>query len=208
MAKVIYSGQVPDRSLTVIADGVEVKGLRHVRLTADYMESLFPAPYCLRIWNPKDEVVYRMKRTKEIEVCHQETLLAKGEVTEVFREVVPEGVLLSVTFCLGKKLWEKYVSVSLSGGMSAVGTIQTLLAMAGGGVKLLARPKRDPGCARPQAFCGRLGRIVEGLLLACGTTGYLVPAGIAVRDVEEMSREVIVDMDSIDGPWVNEVIGG
>ena len=47
---------------------------------------------------------------------------------------------------------------------------------------------------------------MEGLLLACGAVGYLVPAGIAVRDAEEMSREVVVDMDSIDGAWVNEVI--
>ena len=203
---IVKTGQVPDRTMKVLADGAEVKGLRHVRLTADYMQTLFPAPYCLRIWNPTDEIVNRMMQAKKIEVSHEGELLAVGDAVEVYREVVPEGILLSVTFCLGAKFWEKYVCIALGEGMSAVGTVQILLSVGGSEFGLLSRPKRNPGFSRPQAFCGRLGNYVISLLAACGAAPYLVPAGIALRDSTEMAKEVVIDMDSIDGPWKNEVI--
>ena len=206
MPKVIYSGSVPDRSLTVLADGVKVQRLRHVRLSADYLQSLFPSPFCLRIWNPPEETQHLLRRTRELTVSHQGTLLAKGDVTEVYREVVPEGILLSVTFCLGASFWDLYISASLSPGMSAAGAVSTLLAMAGSPFRLLSAPPRNPGCARPQAFCGRLAPIVQSLLLSCGATPYLLPSGIALRPSSSMPRQIVIDMDSISGPWIREEI--
>lgn len=206
MAKISYAGTVPDRALSIVADGVAVKEVRHVRLKADYLQSMFPAPYNLLIWNPTKSVEYQLKQTKHLEVSHDMTLLASGDVTEVFREVVPEGVLLTVVFCLGKDIWERYVSATLGKGLSAFSTVNALLSIGGSRMRLLSSPRRNPGFVRNQSFCGRMANYVISLLSACGSAPYLVPAGIALRNGDEMPKEVVIDMDSISGPWVNEEI--
>ena len=38
-----------DRTLTILADGEEITGLPHVRLTARYEKSLYPYPFFLQM---------------------------------------------------------------------------------------------------------------------------------------------------------------
>ena len=190
-----------DRTLTVLADGEEIAGLPHVRLTARYGQSLYPYPFFLRIWNAAETVYHRMKRAKTILVLHGETVLAAGDFADVTREVVEEGNLITVTFALGFHFWNSWVSLSVDGGATAGDTVRQLLAAAGSDMQLLTEPEDNASFSRSQTFFGRLPEAIADVLSACGVRPYLVPSGIALKPAEKPETETVLELDSVAGPW-------
>ena len=193
-----------NRSLIVLADQKEIAGLDHVRLSSRYSQSLFPYPFFLRIWNASESVFHRLQRTKDLQILHDETVLAAGDLVEVTREVVPEGNLITVTFALGYHFWSSWVSLSVAAGATAADTVRQLLSAAGSSFQLLTVPPHNPTFSRPQTFFGSLPEAVSSVLSACGVRPYLVPPGIALQPVEAPITETILDLDSVSGPWVTE----
>ena len=214
-----------DRTLIVLADGEEIAGLPHVRLTARYGQSLYPYPFFLRIWNSAETVYHRLQRAKNIQVMHGKTVLAAGELVEVTREIVEEGSLITVTFAMGFRCWNSWVSLSVAAGATAGDTVRQLLLAAGSDMQLLTEPgnltegtvllsdrrpdtrtvplsgSRNAVFSRPQTFFGRLPEAIADVLSACGVRPYLVPAGIALKPADEPETETVLDLDSISGPW-------
>ena len=190
-----------DRTLTILADGEEITGLPHVRLTARYGQSLYPYPFFLRIWNAPEAVFHRLKRAKKISVLHGESVLVGGNLVDVTREVVEEGNLITVTVAQGFHFWNSWVSLSVEAGATAADTVRQLLAAAGSDMQLLTEPEDNASFSRSQTFFGRLPEAIADVLSACGVTPYLVPAGIALKPADKPEAETVLDLDSVTGPW-------
>ena len=214
-----------DRTLTILADGEAIAGPPHVRLTARYGQSLYPYPFFLRIWNAAETVYHRLRRAKNIQVMHGETILGAGDLVDVTREVVEEGSLITVTFAMGFHFWNSFVSLSVGAGATAGDTVRQLLTAAGSDMQLLTEPgnltegtvllsdrrpdtrtvplsgSRNAVFSRPQTFFGRLPEAIANVLSACGVSPYLVPAGIALMPADEPETETVLELDSVSGPW-------
>ena len=210
-----------DRTLTVLADGEEIAGLPHIRLSGRYGQSLYPYPFFLRIWNAAETVYHRLRRAKNIQVMHGETILGAGDLVDVTREVVEEGSLITITFAMGFHFWNSWVSLSVIAGATAGDTVRQLLTAAGSDMQLLTEPgnltegtvllsDRRPDTrtvplsgsfSRPQTFFGRLPEAIAAVLSACSVRPYLVPAGIALKPEDEPETETVLELDSVSGPW-------
>ncbi len=169
-----------NRSLTVRADGDGLTGFRHARLTGRDALGLCPMPFTLRIWNLAESDYYRLCAAGRIAVSSEDSVLAAGAVSDVYRHAVPEGTLTEIVFSAGLLLWEAPVSLSVEAGVTVSETVRRILDESGTGIPLLSFPGEDPVRNRAQAFYGRAAECVEESLSAAGTRGYLTEAGLCV----------------------------
>ena len=79
-----------NRSLSILADGRPVTGFRHARLFGRDALGLYPMPFTLRIWNLDDSDYNRISAAKEISVSHEDSILASGSVSDVYRRREPD----------------------------------------------------------------------------------------------------------------------
>ena len=168
------------RTLTVLADGEPVTGFAHARLTGRDAVGLYPYPFTLKLWNLPDSAYYRLSAAKEISVLHKDSILARGTVSDVYRETVPEGTLTRAVFAAGLGLWQAPVSLSVEAGIPVSETVRRILAVSGAGISLLSFPGEDPVRSRGQAFSGRAAECVESALSAAKARCCLAPAGLCV----------------------------
>ena len=110
----------------------------------------------------------------------EDSCLAWGRVSDVFRRTVPEGTVTTAAFSLGLDLWEAQASVSVEAGVTVSETVRRILSASGTGIQLLSFPGTDPVFSRGQAFLGRAADGIAAALTAAGARGYLVPAGLCV----------------------------
>ena len=168
------------RSLTVFADGEQVAGFCYARLTGREALGLLPLPYTLRLLNLPDSGAGQLYAAKELSVLRENSLLAYGRISAVFRQNLPEGAVTEVVFSPGLALWEAPVSLSVEAGVSVSETLRRILAASGTGIPLLAFPGTDPVRTRGQAFCGRAAECVNEALSAVPARACLSPAGLRV----------------------------
>ena len=187
------------KSLSVYADGLPVTGFRHARLIGRDALGLYPMPFTLRLWNLADSDYYLLKAAKEISVRHGDSVLASGMVSDVYRRIVPEGMLTEVVFAAGLRLWETPVSLSVEAGVSVSDTVRRILETSGTGVSLLSFPGDDPVRIRGQAFSGRAAECVEEALSAAGARGYLTEAGLCVVPAEGLPVSLTLDAEELLG---------
>ena len=195
-----------DRDLVVMADGEIIPNLFHVRLTGRFRPSLYPHPYFLRIWNGPKNLYNRMLRTKVIQVLHDNTIMAEGDVVDVTEEIAAEGRLVTVTLALGYHLWNSWVSLTVGAGVTAGDTVRQLLCAAGSEYILLNDPPFNPVFARPQSFFGRLPDAIAKVLSACEVQPQVIASGIILLPVEDCNFEVVMDLDSVSGPWIHKYV--
>ena len=194
------------RELEIMADGEYIRNLSHVRLTGRIMPSFYPYPYYLRIWNGPKSLLQRLLRTKEIKVQQGMRILAAGEVVDVTEEKVEEGRLVTVTFAMGYHLWNSWVSLTVGAGVTAGDTVRQLLCAAGSRYTLLNDPPFNPVFARPQSFFGRLPDAIANVLSACEIQPQVIASGIILLPVEDCNFEVVMDLDSVSGPWIHKYV--
>ena len=173
-------GEELSRSLTVLADGEPVNGFRRARLTGRDALGLLPLPFVLRIWNLSDDGYYALFAAKRMTVLRDDSVLAAGQVSSVYRRTVPEGTVTEIAFSPGLPLWEARVSLSVEAGVSVSETVRKILESSGTGIPLLSFPGKDPVFARPQAFFGRAAECVDEALSAARARGYLTEAGLGI----------------------------
>ena len=189
------------RSLTVFADGEQVTGFYYAHLTGREALGLLPFPYTLRILNLSDNGVGQLYAAKELTVLRDNSLLAYGRVSAVFRRNVPEGVITEAVFSPGLALWEAPVSLSVEAGVSVSETLRRILAASGTGIPLLAFPGEDPVRNRGQAFYGRAAECVNEALSAVSARACLSPAGVRVIPRSGLPVSLYLsDRDLIDVP--------
>ena len=192
-----------DRKLTVLADGTAFAGECRFHLSGKTEIGLFPSLFLLQCWNLSDADVFRLRNTKELSVYRDDSCLAFGKVSDVFRETVSDGTITTVAFSLGLELWEAQVSVSVSAGVSASETIRQLLDASRTGIQLLSFPGADPVFSRAQAFRGRAAECIAAALTAAGAKGYLVPAGLCVVPAEPLEPTLhLTKTDLTDAPMI------
>ena len=192
---------MPDlsRELTVAADNMPVIGFNHARLTGVDSIGLEPMPFALRIWNLSDSDYYLLSAAKRISVRHDDSVLAAGDISDVFKRSVPEGMVTEIIFSAGLHLWEAPVSLSVEAGVSVSETVRRILADSGTGITLLSFPGEDPVRTRGQAFFGRAAECAEEALSAAGARVCLSPAGLCVIPSSglpvsmELSEEDLLD---------------
>ena len=169
-----------NRALSVLCDNqVFAPGCRF-HLSGKTGIGLFPSLFLLQCWNLSDTEVFRLRNTRELSVYRDDSCLAFGRVSDVFRETVPEGTITTVAFSLGLDLWESHVSLSIPAGLTVSETVRLLLEASGTGIQLLSFPGSDPAFSRGQAFCGKTADCISSVLSAASARGYLVPAGLCV----------------------------
>jgi len=169
-----------NRALSVFCDGqIFAPGCRF-HLSGKTGIGLFPSLFLLQCWNLSDADVFRLRNTKELSVYLEDSCLAFGRVSDVFRETVPEGTITTVAFSLGLDLWEAQVSLSVPAGLTVSETVRLLLGASETGIQLLSFPGPDPEFSRGQAFCGKAADCIAAALSAAGARGYLVPAGLCI----------------------------
>ena len=190
-----------DRSLVVLADGEPVTGFVHARLTGRDALGLYPQAFLLKLWNLSDPDYYRIAAAKAVSVKHGDSVLASGTVTDLYREIVPEGTVTKVVFSLGIGLWEAPVSLSVEAGVSVSETARRILEASGTGIVLLSFPGEDPVRSRCQAFYGRAAECVEEALSAAGARCCLTPSGLCVVPSSGLPVSMeLSDADLIDAP--------
>ena len=175
-----------NRKLTVLTDGAAFSGGCRFHLSGKTGIGLFPSLFLLRCWNLSDTEVFRLRNTKELSVYRDDSCLAFGRVSDVFRETVPEGTITTVAFSLGLDLWESPVSLSIPSGLTVSETVRLLLEASGTGIQLLSFPGSDPAFSRGQAFCGKTADCISSVLSAASARGYLVPAGLCIVPAEPL----------------------
>ena len=173
---------MPDitRTLSILADGTPVTGFNHARLTGTDSVGLEPMPFTLRLWNLADSDYYLLSAAKRFSVLHGDSVLAAGDISDVFRHPVPEGRITEVIFSSGLSLWEAPVSLSVEAGVSVSETVRRILSASGTGAALLSFPGEDPVRTRGQAFFGRAAECVEEALSAAGARGCLTDAELCI----------------------------
>ena len=192
-----------DRKLTVLADGTAFAGECRFHLSGKTEIGLFPSLFLLQCWNLSEADVFRVRNTKELSVYRDDSCLAFGKVSDVFRETVQEGTITTVAFSLGLELWEAQISVSVPAGASVSETVRLLLDASGTGIQLLSFPGADPVFSRAQAFCGRAADCIAAALTAAGAKGYLVPAGLCLVPAEPLEPTLhLTKTDLTDAPMI------
>jgi len=176
-----------NRQLTVLTDGTAFTGGCRFHLSGKTGIGLFPSLFLLQCWNLSDAEVFRLRNTKELSVNREDSCLAFGRVSDVFRETVPEGTITTVAFSLGLDLWEAQVSLSVPAGLTVSETVRLLLEASGTGIHPLSFPGADPVFSRGQAFCGKAADCIMSALTAAGAKGYLVPAGLCIVPAEPLA---------------------
>ena len=99
------------RKLTVLTDGILLVAECRFHLRGRLRTGLFPSLFLLECWNLSDPEVFRLQNTKELSVMREDSCLAAGIVSDVYRQTVPEGTLTAAAFSLGLDLWEASVSL-------------------------------------------------------------------------------------------------
>ena len=192
-----------NRELSVLCDGTAFAGGCRFHLSGKTGIGLFPSLFLLQCMNHSDADVFRLRNTKSLSVSRDDSCLAFGKVSDVFRETVPDGTVTTVAFSLGLDLWEAQVSLSVPTGMSVSETVRLLLDASGTGIQLLSFPGADPAFFRGQAFCGRAAEGIAEALTAAGAKGYLVPAGLCVVPGEPLEPTLhLTKADLTDAPMI------
>ena len=194
---------MPDfsRELSVFADGGEVTGFSHVRLTGRDCIGLFPMPFTLRLWNLPDSGMQQLAAAKEITVLREDSILAAGQTADVCRMTGSEGAVTEVVFSAGLRLWEVPVSLSVEAGVSVSETVRRILEASGTGIPLLAFPGENPVRTRGQAFFGRAAECIASALSGTGARGCLVPSGLCVIPSSGSPESVtLTEADLTDAP--------
>ena len=190
-----------NRSLKILADDQPLSGFRHARLTGRDSLGLCPMPFILRIWNLDDSDYYRLCAAKRLSISSEESVLAAGLVSDVYRYAVPEGTMTEIVFSAGLPLWEAPVSLTVESGVTLSETVRLLLEASGTGIQPLSFPGDDPVRSRAQAFYGRAAECIEEALSAAGARGYLTEAGLCVVPAAGLSVSMeLSEADLLDDP--------
>ena len=185
------------RKLSILADGEQVAYYGHVYLNGREAVGLYPMPYTLRLWNlPEDQYLF-LSRAKYLSVEHEGSVLAAGDVADVFRYLTGEGTVTAVCFSLGLKLWEASVSLSLEAGKTVSETVQAILSATGTGISLLNFSGPDPLVLRGQAIFGRAAESLSLSLSAACARGYLVPAGLCVLPESDQPVSMVISEEDM-----------
>lgn len=173
---------MPDlsRTLTILADGEPVTGFYHASLFGEESLGLYPLPFMLRIWNLSDPDYYLISSAGRISVQHDDSVLAAGTVSNVYRRAVSEGTVTEIVFSPGLPLWEAPVSLSVEAGATVSETVRRILSDSGTGISLLSFPGEDPVRTRGQAFFGRAAECVMSALSAAGARACFTLAGLCI----------------------------
>ena len=201
---------LPDRSLTVMADGEPFPFSGRMRLRGEDELSLFPALFTLELWNLPEEYALRLFRCRRISVSHGDACLVSGAVPDVFRHPEKEGVVTTVAISLGLDLWESLVSLTVPAGTSLPETARRILSASGTGIRLLgvgdgsSRPIVLP---RAQSFFGRASECIA-TVLTCHSDrsespprAMLTPSGLMIVPAGGLPEAVrITETDLTDAP--------
>ncbi len=128
------------RKLTVLTDGTPLAAECRFHLSGTARTGLYPCLFLLECRNLPDPEVYRLRNTKELSVLREDSCLASGRVSDVFRQTVPEGTVTAVAFSPGLSLWEAEISLTVPAGISVSVTVRRLLEASGTGIRLLSFP--------------------------------------------------------------------
>ena len=192
-----------DRKLSVLADGTPFADDCRFHLSGKTGIGLFPSLFLLQCWNLPDADVFRLRNTKELSIYRDDSCLAFGKVSDVFRETVPEGTVTTVAFSLGLDLWEAQVSVTVPAETKVSETVRLLLEASGTGIQLLSFPGLDLVFHRGQAFFGRAADGITAALTAVDARGYLVPAGLCIVPEEPLEPSLhLTKTDLTDAPMI------
>ena len=192
-----------NRELSVLCDGQHFAPDCRFHLSVRTGIGLFPSLFLLRCCNLSDADVFRLRNTKSLSVYRDDSCLAFGKVSDVFRETVPEGTMTTVAFSLGLDLWEAQIFLSVPAGATVSETVRLLLDASGTGIQMLSFPGEDPAFFRGQAFFGRAAQSVAEALTAAGAKGYLVPAGLCVVPAEPLEPTLhLTKADLTDAPMI------
>ena len=120
------------RNLRVMADGAPFASGCRFHLSGKITIGLFPSLFTLEAWNLKEQDYLLLSRTtKELAVYREDSCLAFGVISDVFRRTVPEGTMTAAAFSLGLDLWEAAVAVSVEAGVTVSETVRRLLSASG-----------------------------------------------------------------------------
>ncbi len=186
-----------DRSLDIFVDGEPLANFSRVYLSGREAVGLYPMPYTLRFWNLSEDQYLLLSRASYLSVEHEGSVLAAGDVADVFRYIVEEGTVTVVCFSLGLRLWETPVSLSLEAGLSVSETVRQILSASGTGISLLTYTGSDPLFLRGQALFGRAAESLVYSLSAARARGYLVPAGLCVLPESDQSVSMVISEEDM-----------
>ena len=186
-----------DRSLDIFVDGEPLADFGRVYLSGREAVGLYPMPYTLWFWNLSEDQYLLLSRTEVISVEHEGSVLAAGDVADVFRYIVEEGTVTVVCFSLGLKLWETPVSLSLEACLSVSETVRQILSASGTGISLLTYTGPDPLFLRGQALFGRAAESLVCSLSAARARGYLVPAGLCVLPESDQPVSMVISEEDL-----------
>ncbi len=197
---------MPDfhRDLQIRADGRTIAQGCRAALTAHSALSLRPIPKMIEIYDLSDSSAAFLAGAARMEILSGLSVLAQGEIIDVFTRIASGKRITSVTFAPGLSLWQSVVSLAVFSGMKVSETIRSLLTASRTDIPLAAFAADDPVLTRPQCFFGRTCDALSLLAETAEADIFLAPAGVCVsaRTRREVSG-IIPEKDLLSEPiWI------
>ena len=171
-----------NRSLTIHLDGAEAPfaPFARIHLTGKTGLALYPYLFTLEIWNLSDSQHLQLFRARQITVMRDNSCIAFGQLSDVYRRTVPEGTVTTAAISLGLDLWQARIAHTASAGDTLFNTVRSLLDASNTSIPLLDVSGEDPILPRGQSFCGRASLCIAEALSTAKARGVLTPAGLKV----------------------------
>ena len=191
----------PYRSLAMTLDGKGIGAGCRIRLQGREKLSLLPDFFRIRISNLSDASLERLRQGGKLAVACGDSVLASGDVMDVYRQTSADGTETEVVFSGNARFWEAMVSVSVASGLIASAIIRQILAASNTGVNLLSAPNPDPAFDHPMAFCGRAADGIITILDSIGDRGFLTFSGLnLVSATRKLTDLQLTETDLTDAP--------
>ena len=163
--------------------------------------NLYPDLFVLQCRNLPKKAIFQLQNARQISVLSNGSCLASGQLSDVYTQTVPEGIITVSAFSLGLDLWNAEVSVSCPAGTSISEDVRAILEASGTGIQLLSFPGEDPQPLRGRAYVGKAGEAITSALSQAGARGFLTPAGLQVIPMDPLSASLhLTEADLTDRP--------
>ena len=163
---------------------------RHLHLESRNRLGLVPCLNLLHLWDIRDSDFLLMSRGYFIELYFGRSCLAFGEIVDVFREYLNEGVVVHISFARGYRFWETFISFSVEKYSTADQVIAGIIGRYNEEMSRIDYRSRDhrfryfhytDGSAlltRGMVFHGHAAECMSKILAFLGCRGYVIQGGV------------------------------
>ena len=189
------------RDFHVLLDGESFTQGTGFRLIGRVDLNLYPDLFVLQCRNLPQEGIFQLQNSRQISVISRDSCLASGQISDVYTQTIPEGIVTIAGFSQGLDLWNAEIAVSCPAETTISEDVRAILEASGTGIQLLSFPGDDPQPLRGRAYVGKAAEAITSALSQAGARGFLTPAGLQVIPKDPLPASLhLTEADLTDRP--------